>query len=388
VGAVLTLNGQVVAQLAAGGSQGFTAVAGTYQVFAAGTAAASPGTGSYSVQVTGAGAAPVFGMAQAVTTTGGASAYSFGATIPSAGTYTVTDTDFQFPAPLTSLTLAVVQGGAILGTPLTQAASADVQAAAGPLSLLVFTQPAAGTGGLFGIDLAPKAGGAATFAVTQGVGELFIARQITITAAGNYAVTATDLGFPADFANYDTVVTQGATKLGSIFGGGTFSITATPGTYFVNFIAQPMGADEAGTYALTVASAPAAPTVSLTADHTQISSGGTVDLIWSSTNATSCVASGGWSGAQALMGTTTSAALTTSTTFTLTCTGPGGSKASSVTVTVTAASGGGGGGDLGFEALAGLLALVLLRATARGVPRGPRLPAASPPGRQRDGGRR
>src|SRR5262249_30132058 len=144
------------------------------------------------------------------------SAYSFDTSIAAAGSYTVTLADFQFPSALTSLQLGAVQNATLLGTPLTAAGDLHISPAAGPLSLLVFTQ-ATGTGGLFGIDVTPSAGGDAVYAVTQGVGTLFSARQVAIPSDGNYSVTATDLGFPAKFANYDTIVTQGSKSLGYIF---------------------------------------------------------------------------------------------------------------------------------------------------------------------------
>ncbi len=344
VAGVLVLAGQPVAQLTGAGSQNFTAAAGTYQVYAAGTAAAS-GMGSYVAQVTSqGGGTPLFGVAQGVSGASGVTPYSFAGNIASAGAYTVTDTDFQFPAAFTSLTLAVVQGNAVVGTPLAAAGSDTVTLAPGPVTLVAFAHPSSNEG-LFGAELAPQGGGTATLAVTQGVGALFVARQINIVAAGSYVVTASDLGFPANFMDYDTAVTQGTTRLGYIYGGGSFNITATPGTYFLNFIAQPTGSDQAGTYALKVASAPPAPTVTLSTDHSSVSSGSTVDVIWSSTNATSCTASGAWSGAQATSGTKTSAALSANSTFTLACTGPGGTTTKSVSVTVTSSSGGGGSLD-------------------------------------------
>jgi len=366
VGAVLTLNGQPVVTLAAAGSQGFAATVATYDLYAVGTAAAAaPGAGSYALQVTPtAGGAPFFSAARPVTATGGAlSGYSFDTSIATAGSYAVGLADFQIPAALTSLQLAAVQAGALLGSPLTAAGSLNINAASGPLSLLVFAQAAA-SGGLFGIDVAPSAGGSSVYDVTQGVGTLFTARQVPIPSAGNYSVTATDLGFPANFGSYDTIVTQGTQSLGSIYGGGTFNFTATTGTYFVNFIAQAAGADQAGTYALVIASAPAAPVVSLSVDKPQVTSGSTVNIIWSSQNAQTCTASGGWSGNQALSGTQTSAALTTNTTFTLNCTGAGGAQSKSVSVSVTAASGGGGGSLSSADLIALLLTLLVARAAA------------------------
>jgi hypothetical protein len=80
---------------------------------------------------------------------------------------------------------------------------------------------------------------------------------------------------------------------------------------------------------------PTAPTVSLAATPTSVGSGATSTLTWSSTNATACTGSGGWSGAVAPSGTQVTAALTASTSYSLTCTGSGGSSPpASVTVAV------------------------------------------------------
>lgn len=361
VGAALTLDGQVVATLSAPGSTPFPATPNTYDLYALGTAAAAaPGAGSYAVQITPGAGPALFGAARAVTAAGSAdSGYSFDSSLTTAGAYTAGVADFQFPSPLASLGLVVVQNGALLGKSTT-AGTVNFTGMAGPYSLLAFAQAAA-AGGLFGVDVMPSAGGNPAFGVTQGVGTLFTAYQVPISTAGSYSVTATDLGFPAAFANFDTLVTSGAQKFGSIYGGGTFNFAATPGTYFVNIIAEPTGSDQAGTYALAVATAPPAPTVSLTTDESQVSSGSTVDIIWSSQNATACTASGGWSGTQPVSGTVTSVALTASTTFTLSCTGAGGSATQSTSVTVTA-SGSGGGGAASPELLTLLAALLLLRA--------------------------
>ena len=367
LGAVLTLNGQAVVSLAAAGSQAFPATVATYELYAAATASATaPAAGSYAAQVTPATGAAFFSSARTVTPAGGGlSAYSFDTSLAAAGSYTVSLADFQLPATLVSLQLAAVQNGALLGTPLAAAGGMNFTGAAGPLSLLVFTQSTA-SGGLFGIDVTPNAGGNAVFEATQGVGGLFTARQVPIATAGNYSVTAADVGFPAKFANYDTIVTQGSKSLGYIFGGGSFNFPATAGIYFVNFIAQTTGPDDAGTYAITVASAPPAPVVTLSVDKPHISSGSTVNIIWSSQNATACTASGGWSGARPLSGTATSAALTSNTTFTLKCTNGGESDTKSVTVTVDAASGGGGGLDVGLlTLLLGVLGVRIGAATAR-----------------------
>lgn len=93
---------------------------------------------------------------------------------------------------------------------------------------------------------------------------------------------------------------------------------------------------------VTVTAAAAAPTVTLSASPMNIASGDNSTLTWSSTNATSCSASGGWTGTMATSGTD-SVSPTGTTTYTLTCTGPGGtSSPASATVTLTNGSGGPG----------------------------------------------
>lgn len=79
------------------------------------------------------------------------------------------------------------------------------------------------------------------------------------------------------------------------------------------------------------------PTVTLTSNASSVTSGNSVTLTWSSTNATSCTASGGWSGSKATSGSASLGPLTTNTTATLTCTGEGGTDSDSVSITVTAA---------------------------------------------------
>jgi serine protease len=83
--------------------------------------------------------------------------------------------------------------------------------------------------------------------------------------------------------------------------------------------------------------APVTPTVTLTANPTALTPRDVFRLTWSSTNATSCAASGSWTGTRATSGTTSFTAGSTATTysFTLTCTGAGGSGAQTVTVPLT-----------------------------------------------------
>jgi hypothetical protein len=85
-------------------------------------------------------------------------------------------------------------------------------------------------------------------------------------------------------------------------------------------------------------SAPPPPTVTLTAIDPTIASGASTTIDWTSTNATTCTASGAWSGARATSGQQDTGVLTSSQVYTMTCTGSGGTTApATATVTVTAA---------------------------------------------------
>ena len=95
---------------------------------------------------------------------------------------------------------------------------------------------------------------------------------------------------------------------------------------------------------LTVVTAPSAtpvqistpaplPTVTLTASPASTAAGAGSTLTWSSTNATVCTASGGWSGTKGISGSVT-VSPTSSTMYTLACAGTGGASKSSVLVSV------------------------------------------------------
>ena len=77
------------------------------------------------------------------------------------------------------------------------------------------------------------------------------------------------------------------------------------------------------------------PTASLSASPNPVDYNTASILTWSSTNATSCNASGDWTGVKATSGTESTSPLTSAKTYSLTCTGTGGTSApASVTVNV------------------------------------------------------
>jgi hypothetical protein len=103
------------------------------------------------------------------------------------------------------------------------------------------------------------------------------------------------------------------------------------------------GGQDAATQAQgAVAPAPApapspapSPTVTLTANPGSVAGGGTATLNWSTSNASACTASGGWSGTRATSGSASTGALSATTNYALGCTGAGGSANAAVTVTVS-----------------------------------------------------
>jgi hypothetical protein len=80
------------------------------------------------------------------------------------------------------------------------------------------------------------------------------------------------------------------------------------------------------------------PSVTISAAPTAVESGESPSLTWTATNATTCTASGGWSGLMPSSGTTSPGAISESTTYTLSCTGTGGSASQSVTVSLVSAA--------------------------------------------------
>src|SRR5262249_34752591 len=133
-----------------------------------------PGVGSYAVQVVASGSgASVLSTARAVTAVNSTkTAFSFDATAPAAGTYVATLHDFSFPTQLTSASFVVAQNGALLSALLNGSGSVNINAAAGPLTLLAVAQADPTNGGLFGVNLATP-GGTVLYDGAQGVGKDF-----------------------------------------------------------------------------------------------------------------------------------------------------------------------------------------------------------------------
>lgn len=368
----VTSRGLLKARLDAPGTIDFTTETASHELFAA----AAPGagaSGSFAVDLS-RGGSPVADFVNTASDGASAGATTFTGLVGAAGNYRLRLTDFAFPQGFISLRAVVTQGGATTATSLAPGTT-DVTLVPGPVNVLVFGQANTTGNGIYGIELRPVSGtGPTVIEGTRGVGNAFGAHMFSVTTAGRYQVVADDLEFPARFAGLDAVVTKGPDVVGSFFGGGSFIFSATPGNYFINFIAKP-GATSggAGTFRVRVGSAPSLPTVTLTADPARVDSGGTTRLQWTSTNATSCTASGAWSGAKAATGNENTPSLSSPSTFNIECVGPGGTSNAQLVVNVNAPNagggGGGGGGRLSETFLLALLAAAALRLSGIRAPR-------------------
>ena len=194
---------------------------------------------------------------------------------------------------------------------------------------------------------APPAAPSLTLAPTS----IVVGKSTTITWSSTNATSCTASESAAAAGSW-----TGAQKTS-----GTATLTPTAaGTYTYSLTCTNAGGtSKPATATLTVtAAAPAAPTLTLAA--MSIVAGSSTTITWSSSNATSCLASGSWSGTVAVSGTETLKPASAGTyTYSLTCSNAGGtSTAATATLTVTAASsGGGGGGALDGLSLLGLAAL-------------------------------
>jgi Protein of unknown function (DUF4038)/Putative collagen-binding domain of a collagenase len=151
----------------------------------------------------------------------------------------------------------------------------------------------------------------------------------SVTSGGNSTLTwsATDATSCTASGGWSgSMSTSGSASTGALTNTTEFTLTCVGG-----------GGSAQATGTVQVTSGPA-PTVSLSASPLSVTSGDSSTLTWSSTNATSCTASGGWSGTLPTSGSQVTGALTSTTTYTLSCTGSGGSANSTTTITVSTPS--------------------------------------------------
>jgi hypothetical protein len=151
---------------------------------------------------------------------------------------------------------------------------------------------------------------------------------------------------------------------------GTMTITpqTTASQTYTLTCADAAGSSTPASATLTV-TALTAPTPTVTVAPTSISVGGSATLTWSSANATSCTASGAWTGTEPGSGSMMVSPTTVGAdTYTLSCTNQAGTAMGAATLTVTAAPSHSGGGSLDELTLIALAGLGFARLAARRAP--------------------
>ena len=274
-------------------------------------------------------------------------------------------------ASLSAFTIAVVSGPLISGSPSTNATvgagysftPTTSDPAGNGLTFSITHRPSwasfnIATGQLSGTPAASDVGASAgiVISVSDGVASASLPAFAVTVAAGVSGPTIS--GSPNTSAPVGTAYSFTPTTTDPSGNSLTFSITNKPSWASFNttngqLAGTPVAADVGTTsgivisvsdgsatasltaFAITVNAAVVAPTVSLSATPTNVSSGGSAMLSWSSTNASSCTASGGWSGSEPTNGSASTGALSATTTYALSCSGPGGSASQSVTVSVS-----------------------------------------------------
>jgi hypothetical protein len=154
-------------------------------------------------------------------------------TVVTAGAYTVTFADDQFPVALqTAPNLAIFQGSEPIALGI--ASGTMVNLNQGVYTLLAIAQTnQTSQAGLYGINIAGPAGVAPLLSNTYPVGTgLSPALQPNNPSAQTLNLKITDFGFPASLATASAVVTSGATVLGTAssgVAGGTSAFAAPAG---------------------------------------------------------------------------------------------------------------------------------------------------------------
>lgn len=215
---------------------------------------------------------------QIVAASGAAAPTQQAFTISTSEDLVVTLTDLQIPSELASAGVVVTQNGAVVAsTQLTApatVATANMTAASGDYTIYVFGVPGTGFSvGSFTACVAPKAAtsnciASASFpglisaqSATSSPTVSTLSSTLTVTTAGRYIFTFSDLQFPtalqsgpslALFQGSTAIIPSGQTT--PAIGTGTV-VPLSPGTYTLLSIAQADPTAEAGLYSISIADA-------------------------------------------------------------------------------------------------------------------------------------
>ena len=161
------------------------------------------------------------------------------------------------------------------------------------------------------------------------------APSVTFSATPSTVASGASATLNWTSTNATTCTASGGWSGVKLTSGSETTATLVSATQFNLACTGPNGTGNASvTVSVTPPPGPSAPSVTLSATPSTVASGASATLNWTSTNATSCAASGGWSGAKGTSGSESSSALTSTTQFALACTGASGTGNASVIVSV------------------------------------------------------
>jgi hypothetical protein len=233
------------------------------QMSAAGASSAVLQPGSYTLQVLASAASGSFGAfsVQVAPTSGGAALVSYSGavgppsgalatgqstlvtqfSIANTGPYTLTITDYKFPAALGSLKLIAVQHGvANAAIPFNMdiskpggTTSTNPSVPAGTYDLFVVAMGGAATSaGLYGLVLSGGSPSAVVQSWVEPVGKLPAPASFTVSSAGTVNLLFGDLGYPKALRTLQAVVIQGTNVFesapGTPYTGGSVAVSFQP----------------------------------------------------------------------------------------------------------------------------------------------------------------
>jgi hypothetical protein len=155
------------------------------------------------------------------------SAFSATLTVTTAGAYTVSFADDQFPTTLqTAPNVGIFQGSQIVATAIPSGTVLNL--AAGTYTLLAVAQANPTTqAGLFSLSITGPAGVAPLINTVYPVGTLTAAAQANNPAAQTVTLKVTDFAFPTMLGSVSALVTAGSQVLGTATSTGTLSSMST-----------------------------------------------------------------------------------------------------------------------------------------------------------------
>ncbi len=158
---------------------------------------------------------------------------------------------------------------------------------------------------------------------------------VTLSASSTFVVTGDNVNLTWSSTNANSCQASGDWS-GSLGVSGQQTLSNLQQNSAFTITCTGDGGSANSTVQVDVQAPAAAPVIELESSSTSVVTGTTISLTWSSTNASSCQASGDWSGSVGVSGQQAFTNLLEISTYTLTCTGAGGTTSETVQVNVTA----------------------------------------------------